>query len=514
MDKVLLYKALAKNGAEKSASGNPVVLTDTIEGKLLKDLKLYGMSEQESTTGANLIDVDSMLSECLVKNDDGTYSILKTETDRFSKSFPVNLTAGTEVRLDADVIEYSGTYASHLRINFSNWQSIRENETLIINSDVTRAEIYQHKENDVGTYTKFKNAMLSIGEAQIPYEPYTGGKPSPSPDYPQEIKRVVKPVVKVCGKNLWNPIAGGYISNLNGSITASEKSDIATTDFIKTNGKDITVIARDFSLAIEYAFAYRIGFYDAEKKWIKNVVLSDGNKHSINTFNTTDAEYIRVSAPAGVYDTIQIEKGSEATSYEPYTEQTIQLPYTLNAIQEATGIDANITIDGQRYVADYVDADRGKFVQMINSLTLDGDKLKFVADSTNTYWNLPQQSAVKPSGYFALSKYFSKRNFLANSAYNFIYTTKNEMAGLFETADELNAFVAQKYKENDPVILYYFMREPIENDLAPEEIEALKALKTYTGTTIVGNDAECYMEVTAGGANVLRAKKIAMLLGE
>ena len=29
-----------------------------------------------------------------------------------------------------------------------------------------------------------------------------------------------------------------------------------------------------------------------------------------------------------------------------------------------------------------------------------------------------------------------------------------------------------------------------------------------------GNDAECYMEVTAGGANVLRAKKIAMLLGE
>ena len=42
MDKVLLYKVLAKNGAEKSASGNPVVLTDTVEGKSLKDLKLYG----------------------------------------------------------------------------------------------------------------------------------------------------------------------------------------------------------------------------------------------------------------------------------------------------------------------------------------------------------------------------------------------------------------------------------------------------------------------------------------
>ena len=191
------------------------------------------------------------------------------------------------------------------------------------------------------------------------YEPYTGGKPSPNPDYPQEIKRVVKPVVKVCGKNLWNPIAGGYISNLNGSITASEKSDIATTDFIKTNGKDITVMARNFSLAIEYAFAYRIGFYDAEKKWIKNVVLSDGNKHSINTFNVTDAEYIRVSAPSGVYDTIQIEKGSEATSYEPYTEQSVQLPYTLNAIPVASG--GNVTIDGQQYIADRVVEKDGVF---------------------------------------------------------------------------------------------------------------------------------------------------------
>lgn len=260
---------------------------------------------------------------------------------------------------------------------------------------------------------------------------------------------------------------------------------MATTDFIKTNGKDITVIARNFSPTIENAFSYRIGFYDAEKKWIKNAVLSDGNKHSINTFNITDAEYVRVSAPSGIYDTIQIERGSEATSYESYTEQSIQLHHTLNAIPEAVGINANITIGGQRYAADYVDADKGKFVQIVNSLTLDGDKIKFAADSTNTYWNLPQQSAVKPSGYSVLSNYFSKRSFLANSAYDFIFTTKNEMAGLFETVDELNAFVAQKYKENDPVILYYFMREPIENDLAPEELEDLRHFSTnYPVTNI------------------------------
>ena len=551
MDKVLLYKALAKNGAEKSASGNPVVLTDTIEGKLLKDLKLYGMSEQESTTGANLIDVDSMLNECLVKNDDGTYRIKKTETNRFSKRFPVNLTAGTEVKFDADVIEYNGTYNIKLQIVMGN-QTLSAGQTIILDSDVTEVKIYQDNKNDVGTYTKFKNAMLSIGEAQIPYEPYTGGKPSPSPEYPQEIVSVGgngSIEVNVRGKNLTdiygysaasieNPEDKRALNNEYGTtLNTTEKTDklIVNQEILEgagvgsyKSGYFVIGINRKLEVGKDYIITFRINVIrnplSASRVEVSfNGIVFEhcnvtGDKVTVKAKYTEyrERQYVEVrnnGMSLEISDFMITEVG-ETDDYEPYTEQTVQLHHTLNAIQEATGIDANITIDGQRYVADYVDADRGKFVQMINSLTLDGDKLKFVADSTNTYWNLPQQSAVKPSGYFALSKYFSKRNFLANSAYNFIYTTKNEMAGLFETADELNAFVAQKYKENDPVILYYFMREPIKNDLAPEEIEALKALKTYTGTTIVGNDAECYMEVTAGGANVLRAKKIAMLLGE
>ena len=55
--------------------------------------------------------------------------------------------------------------------------------------------------------------MVEVGDKVSPYEPYTGGKPSPSPDYPQEIKNVGKwneetqkyeVDVKVTGKNLFN----------------------------------------------------------------------------------------------------------------------------------------------------------------------------------------------------------------------------------------------------------------------------------------------------------------------
>lgn len=107
-----------------------------------------------------------------------------------------------------------------------------------------------------------------------------------------------------------------------------------------------------------------------------------------------------------------------------------------------------------------------------------------------------------------------KKSFLTNKVYDFIFTTPVDMDGLFETADELNAFVVQKYKENAPVVLHYPMQEPIERDLTPEEIQAYKNLVTYAGTTIVENDAECYMEVSAGGGDVLRAKKLALILGE
>ncbi len=50
--------------------------------------------------------------------------------------------------------------------------------------------------------------------------------------------------------------------------------------------------------------------------------------------------------------------------------------------------------------------------------------------------------------------------------------------------------------------------------ITPSEIQSYQELTTYVGTTIVENDAECYMEVSAGGGDNLRAKKLALLLGD
>jgi hypothetical protein len=66
---------------------------------------------------------------------------------------------------------------------------------------------------------------------------------------------------------------------------------------------------------------------------------------------------------------LQIEFGSTATAFEPYHEQTATLPYTLNAIPVSAG--GNVTIDGQQYISDYADVERGKLVNMVDSSKLD-----------------------------------------------------------------------------------------------------------------------------------------------
>lgn len=76
------------------------------------------------------------------------------------------------------------------------------------------------------------------------------------------------------------------------------------------------------------------------------------------------------------------------------------------------------------------------------------------------------------------------------------------------TSDDINEWLVEH-----PMHVVYPLNEPIERDLTPKEIESYKALKAYAGTTIIENDTECFMTVKSG-TDLLRAKKIAMLLGE
>ena len=203
---VLLDATFSNTGSLELASTN------------VKSLKIYGNSIQNGTPSEstpveiqsvgekskNLLDIDCMLNEYLIKNDDDSYTIQKTSTGRFSNILQVDIPANTYISLSAEILEYNGTY--NLPIQFSLRLEDDTTTTLGIANDrvatmqytkaIKEIRIYQEGDMPVGTYAKFKNLQLEIGNEKSSYEPYGYKIP-----------------VKISGKNLFD--VDDFISTFN-----------------------------------------------------------------------------------------------------------------------------------------------------------------------------------------------------------------------------------------------------------------------------------------------------------
>lgn len=98
--------------------------------------------------------------------------------------------------------------------------------------------------------------------------------------------------------------------------------------------------------------------------------------------------------------------------------------YTLNAIPVTFG--GNVTIDGQQYIADYVDVERGKLVKMVDSSKL--DNTQSIVDKTE--WLLAEQQEIdliqeEVQALKTLATYYPTTNIFINSEQLDGYTVFN-----------------------------------------------------------------------------------------
>ena len=229
------------------------------------------------------------------------------------------------------------------------------------------------------------------------------------------------------------------------------------------------------------------------------VTLSGGPLYFDSNNNATFIYWDnQIDTPVDMTIYPQVEYGTVATAYEPYkTPQTLTLstPGGLPGIPVTSG--GNYTDEnGQQWVCDEIDLKRGKYIQRVGSVLADGTVNKFTASADNVFWNLNTDHTAPGviSGQWYLSIYFSKYFFNANEPGEFIYVMSEKGQEYFDTIEDLNAFCVEKNAEGNPLIIYYPM-DPIETDLPAEEIAAYKALRTYSPTTTVSNDAEACMKV-------------------
>jgi len=352
-----------------------------------------------------------------------------------------------------------------------------------------------------------------------------GSTPSPSPEYPQEIESVVDAgeiSVEVCGKNL---IAGrkfygnysngiAYIIKLDGDVVFPYKPSYATYGICYAinalAGKKYTFSgynlndnaslriaeyanlndALDFANVIGYKFGGRADTFVTYTAKENGVIIC-----LISGIWSSNNDLIHICTES---ELLQIELGSTATSYEPYKpaqKLIIPTPGGLPGIPVTS--DGNYTdADGQQWVCDEIDLEKGERVQWIGKIVVDGKKVKFVASSNSVYWNLPRGTSPGIiDGGTCISRYFAERAFDGNKKYGFAWTSSERMKPYFDTSEELNAFCVQKNSEGNPLTIYYCIGTPIRTPLPPETIAAYKALRTYSPTTTVINDAGAGMSV-------------------
>lgn len=258
----------------------------------------------------------------------------------------------------------------------------------------------------------------------------------PTPENPVEIKSVVNPTVKVCGENLY---PGSDLIGLTKTYT---------TDFIPVilhKGK-IYFSFDTSSDTSDGRYHINAKYFDINKELmggngnesiagnnISHVSFEfDGTKAGINheTIDLKNVSYVKIMF--GIYATTatkitykNIMISATDSDFEPYKPiQTVTLPYTLNAIPVESG--GNVTIDGQQYIADYVDVERGKLVRMVDSSKLDNTQ----SIVNKTEWLLAESQEIdltteEITAFKALTTYYPTTNISVNSEQLDIYTAFN-----------------------------------------------------------------------------------------
>jgi hypothetical protein len=317
---------------------------------------------------------------------------------------------------------------------------------------------------------------------------------TPTPENPVEIKSVVNPTVKVWGKNLLNynawkgtPITRGTAIYENNGITLTATENDCYSEMgnnFPDNAKIKVSEGETLTLSWEQIENNKEGYIYIFGNGIASNSVNIDNRKSKKLSYTVPSGVTFITFRFGVaatgdtisYKNIQIEKGSEATSYEPYhDEQTLTLPYTLNAIPVSSG--GNVTIDGQQYIADYVDVERGKLVRHIK-------------EKSDTI-SIAVTVSVGGLGIYDYDIPFIK-NVICNIT-NIVYEDINQgwaskqacISG--SNVGELRVYLPVG---NHNVKIIYELETPEEIDLTTEEITAFKALATYYPTTNISINSE------------------------
>lgn len=289
--------------AMDSGSGKIIDIDGTFEAPL-DSMTQIGEYHQNRYEGNQMLDVDHII---------GTVAESSYIVPRF------NLVAGTI----AAKIESTGGTESGITINMRNDAEIVKQ--VIIHGEET-FELTEEEISNITTVILYPfsgtvgavidSFMVNPGSEFLPYEPFTGGKSSPSKEYPQPIFNEGKMICD--GWQLLDTSKSTIGRRVNATDgTTAAMPGITMSDYINVFG--MTSIYISGNETNQTQTSYLCAFYDSNKTFISGRNMASMNNPFYNEAVPvpTGAAYVIVNYVDG--DHVMVNKGTIAKPWEPYT---------------------------------------------------------------------------------------------------------------------------------------------------------------------------------------------------
>lgn len=474
-----------------------LVLPNSLNAQLER-LELGGKTEQVQTTGKNLFDFSNLesgrinISTGALEEHNHTRRLADyidiTDITSYSIYLPGYNKANGAVYVVIYYYDKDKKYLSYRACG--DKQEKYENIAPVENAVYIKATLEQ---NTIDNPQNIFKVQLEKGAKSTDYEPYTGGKPSPSQEYQQEVKNTGKlnadtqkyeVGVKVTGKNLFDYEKAKEKSNWTTSANGAGFVEFAV---YVCAGSTVTV-SNNTKINNPGLYYYGVALKSSED--FKYFICYPGypNSKDTHTFTATeDYIYVRCNKTSlndviGVCGGLQIEIGASRTDFESYKEQTL----TITSDRPLTKWDRLVEQGGQYgwlYGGDIktfendvfkLYADNEKAIQYQVPFEEISNSWSELVCYCNTFENAIGQTIYTQSG---------KTDFYMGHVHkSMVFSAKNKQ-GIFQS---IEAF--QEWIRNSGTYVWYKTDNKKFVPLSESEQNAIRALKTYYPTTVITAD--------------------------
>lgn len=486
------------DATEVSGSGSNITLNNTEDGALFTSLKINGDTSQDTTTGKNLLiphtqSTGSANGITRKTNVDGSITLtgtatanaylrisdfLQLESNTTYTTLIQNQALPTNVTLYYNDLTNIGTdYAStyippSLRTKTYTTGSVTGTTSIsvLIQSGAT-----------INTTLKPMLVKGSYSSSNIPdYEPYTNGA-SPNPDYPQDVDVVTGDNnIVVCGKNLIDvstTIVGKTWNNgINSARAVVYMKCIPNTQY--------TLSVKDISNVDVVNYFEKVN--DTDNTTIGGLIELNTTR-TITTSSTANYIGVQVNKTAIALSDVegidlQIEKGSTATTYEPYVSQTYSVD--LGSIELCKIGDYQ----------DYIYKENGNWYKYnaIGKVVLDGsENWQYISVAQGLLFRNSTlvNDAIVDNNYAPYCNYYKGIPLSQIRANNNIIVNKGSNYAYLDIVDNryTNTTDFTNWLNSNNVSVYYVLATPTTTQITNEDLitqlEALAGATTYLGQT-------------------------------